>query len=416
MTQRFNPKQYLGKFRIFKKVSGEKDLQRIWCWNDHKKSYQPPPNGHPFVARRYETTPSGGRTRVKKTFASLEEARQWQRKLGPENPVYHPKQGPTFGEIYEAFWKKKISKLTSGTQANHARYIRLHFDKVMPIPIKSITPAFVDALLERWRHSMETHQSQQRLNFNHELSVLRSVLKFYEEYFEDPEFKNPLKQRHNEDAFLKKAPSKHKDLQEGEFHLFVNTLKDTKWGDVLSAMAIVQFYQALRIGEVAALRFEDVCWDFKKPDESTIRVCQHVVYPRTGGVKPQILSGYKNSRNGEIKELPLFRESYEALKSVFVLGGKGLIFGLTSTEPFTYRMIQKAYDTAFAKAGLPYTGTHVLRHGGTRRVFNATNGDLSIAKQLLGNTDLKSTLVYAQRDKTALKGVAQNQWKNGGSG
>lgn len=73
-------------------------------------------------------------------------------------------------------------------------------------------------------------------------------------------------------------------------------------------------------------------------------------------------------------------------------------------------MIQDAYDDAFARAGRPYKGAHVLRHGGTRCVYNATGGDLGVAQQQLGNTDLESTLVYAQRDKRALRKLVRKEW------
>lgn len=100
------------------------------------------------------------------------------------------------------------------------------------------------------------------------------------------------------------------------------------------------------------------------------------------------------------------------LKSVFKVGARGLVFGRDANIPLTYRQIQSAYDQAFHKAGLPYRGTHVLRHGGCRRVYNATGGDLALAQQLLGNADLQSTLVYAQRDKGALKSLVADSWRS----
>ena len=51
-----------------------------------------------------------------------------------------------------------------------------------------------------------------------------------------------------------------------------------------------------------------------------------------------------------------------------------------------------------------------MRHGGCRRVYNQEGGDLAVAQQLLGNSDLKSTLVYAKRDASALTQVAQKHW------
>ncbi len=106
----------------------------------------------------------------------------------------------------------------------------------------------------------------------------------------------------------------------------------------------------------------------------------------------------------------MFPETFDALLQIRYEGAKGLIFQLEGTH-LEYRAIQSAYDRAFKKADLPYRGTHVMRHGGCRRVYNE-GGDLAVAQQLLGNSDLKSTLVYAKRSATALTEVAQKHWAN----
>lgn len=425
MSSKFNPKKYCGNDRVFQAVAGTNGIQRVWCWDREKKQYRPPVQGHTFIARRYEATSTGGRTRVRKNFATLEEARAWQRRLDDKpqaaavavpvpSPVVPVSLGPTFAEVYEAFWKKKVSRLSSGTQFNYQRYTALHFGAVMPVPVRAITPKFIDDLLDNWRDSIgKTHQSKQRTCFKHELSVLRSVLRFYDEYYDDPDFRFPLKERHARDAILRKSPPKDKDLTEEEFLRFVVELADRKYGNLLVAMATVQFYQALRISEVGALRFQDLRLDFRNPMESSLRICQHVIYPRVGKQRPFVEEGFKNARGGQesVKEQPLWPQTFEAFKDVFKVGATGLIFGLSSADPFSYRMIQDAYDEAFAKAGLTYTGTHVLRHGGTRRVYNSTGGDLAVAQQLLGNTDLASTLVYAQRDKRALRNIVRKDWE-----
>jgi site-specific recombinase XerD len=57
-----------------------------------------------------------------------------------------------------------------------------------------------------------------------------------------------------------------------------------------------------------------------------------------------------------------------------------------------------------------YKGTHILRHGGFSYLFNKTH-DLTVAKQHLGNKSMDATMIYAHRDKQALKTVAIDQWK-----
>lgn len=107
----------------------------------------------------------------------------------------------------------------------------------------------------------------------------------------------------------------------------------------------------------------------------------------------------------------MFPETFEILSKLHHPGVKELIFPADGTH-LEYRTIQSAYDRTFRKAGLPYSGTHVMRHGGCRRVYNQ-EGDLAVAQQLLGNSDLKTTLVYAKRSASALTEVAKRYWKKG---
>ena len=418
MANKFNPKIFAGRKRIYRPVPGCINIQRLWIWDKKHHEYCAPLRGKFYETRRYEPTPEGFRRRNTRYFASLEEARRWQGATEKENsrepkPLTPKSTGPTLGAIYAEFSARKLQSLSSGTQQNYARYVRLYFQKLFSMPIRSISPSFIDSWLDSLRAGIGTSRmKKQRTDFHHELSVLRCILRFYEEYHDDPEFKFPLKVRHAADAFVRKAKPKNKDLPEDEFLRFRQQLEKQKYGATLAAMATVQYYQALRISEAAGLFFEDLKLNFRSPKDSSIRICRHVIYPRQSGAVPMLADGFKNAAGGSraVKELYLFPQAFDALKKVFKLGGQGLIFGVDGKRPFSYRQIQIAYDNAFERAGLNYRGTHVLRHGGCRRVYNATGGDLAVAQQLLGNSDLQSTLVYAQRDKGALKQMVQREW------
>ena len=120
--------------------------------------------------------------------------------------------------------------------------------------------------------------------------------------------------------------------------------------------------------------------------------------------------GFKNAEaNGGVKEQPMFPETFDALMKLHHEGAKGLVFG-TKGSHLEYRDIKRTFNRAFRMAGLPYNGTHIMRHGGCRRVLNQERGDLGVAQQLLGNSSLKTTLFYAKRDASALTDVAQKHW------
>lgn len=129
--------------------------------------------------------------------------------------------------------------------------------------------------------------------------------------------------------------------------------------------------------------------------------------------QPTDLGTLKNSEHiGGAKEQPVFPEVYQMLMAVFpdFEARKGLMFTDEDGKLFEYRQIQRAFDRAFEIAGLDFTGTHIMRHGGCRVLLNET-GDRYIAQQHLGNSSLKSTDVYAIREAKALTKAVEKRWE-----
>jgi len=204
---------------------------------------------------------------------------------------------------------------------------------------------------------------------------------------------------------------RQKNIPEEQFLEFRRALSALKNGDLWQSLATVQYYQALRISEAAGLYWEDVHFDLDSPHNSRISIVRSVFWPHKKGLESYVRIGFKNAEsNGGIKEQPMFPETFQALHSLHFENAKGLVFKLQGTH-LDYRAIQHTYDRGFKMAGLPYTATHIMRHGGCRRVLNQERGDLGVAQQLLGNSSLKTTLVYAKRDASALTGVVQRHWE-----
>jgi integrase len=416
MTKKFDPKKYRDKPRVYSPVLNAPGVSKLWIWNAERSSYEPPVKGGMFYARKS----TGNGRREYHLFSALEEARKWQvRTEANTSPVtiqliqsQAPISGPAFGEIVTEWKRRCYPGLSETTRVAYDKIVKLYLGSLMPLKIREITPQRVDLWLDELKDpSSPTMQSKRRKSFDHELSVVSTILRYYESYRDDSEFRYPIKKRHKEAVTLNRPTKpKQKDLSEIEFLKFRKELKNGSCGNVLAALATVQFYQALRISEAAALYWEDVRFDFEKPWQSRLFIVRAVCWPRIKGSTSFIKSGFKNSAaNDGIKEHPMFPESHEALSSLHHEGQLGLIFGVAGTH-FDYRIIQYAYDSAFKRAGLPYRGTHVLRHGGCRKLLNET-GDMTIAKQHLGNTDMATVQVYAQREASALTKVAHQQWE-----
>ena len=427
MTVRFNAKKFLNKERIYRNIPGSAGIDRLHVWCDERKEYLPPRRGKSFRARRYEVNHSGRRTRIKRYFDSLENARHWQ--AGQLNDIQLPglnietvkvlqtveevaQGGVTFADVVSGWKKKRFTNLADTTQIAYEKIIRLHLQCFFSLSIHEVTPEKVDAWLDQLKDPQsEAMKCSRRLCFRHELEVLSAILRYYEEYHSDRNFYFPIKKRHWRDVKTdRKRSVKAKDFSEVEFLQFREKLSKCRYGSVLAALATVQYFEALRISEAAAIFYEDIRLDLKNPKNSRLLIQRSVFYPRKKGLKSSIKGGFKNSKKleGGIKELPIFPQAYEVLVSLVKTGASGLIFSI-SGEPIEYRTIQYYYDKAFREANLPYTATHVLRHGWTREVFNR-NLDFEAAKQLLGDTSDEAARVYAVRQAGAITGIAQKMW------
>lgn len=320
--------------------------------------------------------------------------------------------GPLFKDVIEEWKRRSFPRIKLSTRISYENLLWLFFGSLKDCTIHEITPQRIDAWLDELKNPEDwVMQAKMRTTFKNELKLLATILNYYGDYHdEDTDFKFPIKDRHRKAVKLNRTKARPKDLKEEEFVLFRETLRTLNGhGEMMAVLATVQYYQALRISEAAALHWEDVSLDPKSPSSSRIKVARLVVWPRKKELTSHVQNGFKNAgSNDGVKEQPMFPETFEALSKMQFEGAKGLIFQMEGSH-LEYRAIQSAFDRAFNKANLPYRGTHVMRHGGCRRVYNE-GGDLAVAQQLLGNSDLKSTLVYAKRSASALTEVAQKHW------
>jgi integrase len=417
MKRKVSLRTYRGKDRIYCPAPGTTNISRLFIWDASAGEYLPPRMGKLYLARRYERNQEGVQKRVARYFEELAEARIWQSHREPRQEaqealirgVLAGENGPLFRDVVAEWRHRKYSGLAEGTCGHYDQLISLHFDRLMSHPIGAITSKVVDNWLTDLKAKVgTTHQSRQRRSFDHELTLLALIFRYYDEYHEDDEaFSSPIKKRHWKDSKLKvNLPVRLKDIPERDFLAFRDALAGAKFDRMLMAFATVQYFQAHRVCETAALEWGDLHLDRKEPRNSRLRVKQHVIWARKRGAVSKIVQGLKNTDH---KEQPIFPESYESLKTLFYVGAKGLVFHQGDGTFFTYRQIASAYDRGFKKAGLPYRSTHIMRHGGTQRAYNET-GDLDLAGQLLGNTDPETVRVYAKRRQHQLSKHVSGHW------
>ena len=406
MNKKFNPKEYRNKERVFTPVSGQRGISKLWRWNKEKLCYEVTPKCA-YQARK-SVLKFGLPQRITRFFETLDEARNWQITLESSisqrnDPLASSRL--TFGDVVSDWKLKSLSSRAKTTQAQYQKLLSHYFEPLMPVRMSDFTSLVVDEWIT---YLVLLPRNISRANFNHELDLLSLLLNYHADF--DDSFQNPIRRRHRKAIKLKSPECKKKDLLESDFFSFRDALKLVKGGEIFAALATVQFYQALRISEAAAISWEDVEINDLAPEHSRVVISKSVKWIRSKGSIPFIEANYKNSKaNGGAKESPLFPESFRALTGI-PRTANGLVFS-DQGQILTYRQIQHAYNTAFKSVGLPYRSTHIMRHGGCRLILNRT-GDLSLAQQVLGNKDLKTVQVYAQRDTQALNQYAQKVWAN----
>lgn len=426
--KKFNPKVFQDKDRVYPPVAGAPNIRRIYIWDEARKEYRPPSRGKIYVARRYEIDAGGKKKRMSGYFESLEDARNWQSFIDSSACQSQPnasspmlKSCPTFQQIMLEWRVRKFPTLRKATRIQYQALSDRHFQMLSDFPINAITSKDIDAWLADRKANLGDHpQAKRRLSFDRELMILSLILEYYGEYYEeDTSFRLPVKKRHWRDSKLNVPRiSKKKDVKEEEFQLFRVELEKLKEGSILKHLATTQFYQALRISEVAAMKWKHVFFNREVPHLSRIQIDQHVVYGVEKGEAPTVEPGFKNSDSlSGIKELPMFPQTFKTLSALYgdgvQKGPEDYVFPNEHGDFFRYHTVRNRYNRAFKLAGFKYTATHVMRHGWTNEIFNATGGDYGIAGQLLGDVSDKAIKTYAKRAKTALTNLAHEMWQKG---
>jgi integrase len=178
---------------------------------------------------------------------------------------------------------------------------------------------------------------------------------------------------------------------------------NTRW-EVVYYIALMQYAIYGRIQDAAALYYED--FDFER---GKILVRRKVQWARVRGRETQIVKGSKANRG---KEVPINDFAAKIFREWIMKSGvrSGLLFH-DEGEIVTYRQIAHRYDQALVKAGLPFRGTHLIRHASLSEHYDTCKDILATAK-VAGHSDLRATERYAKaRDERVIETQRQMDHK-----
>lgn len=214
---KFDPKFFQGK-EVLRKVRGEAFISQLFVWDKKKGRYESPLHRKCYRLKRRIRDAFGAKKDLTKWFQSLEEARAFSQSPESTAPWCQTQssnhsamdmhtfdgvergrdgRGPTLGEIRDHWLMVVGSTLTENSLVNHNRYWRCHLSKLSDLPVRGIAPRVVDEWIQWMKSELPLKtQGRARKAFLHELKALSALLTHYDEYWDDLEFKHPVKKRH----------------------------------------------------------------------------------------------------------------------------------------------------------------------------------------------------------------------------
>lgn len=153
----------------------------------------------------------------------------------------------------------------------------------------------------------------------------------------------------------------------------------TAWQHRRNALACrLMYFAGLRIAETAALRWEDVDLE-----------------ARTAIVR--------EGKGGKDRALPLADALVAELRVVAPASGQGPVLTTKGGRPIGYKSLDHVFARWLPKRGLKISA-HRLRHSFATELYRA-GVDLHAIQQLLGHSDISTTMMYTLCDAERLRGA-----------
>lgn len=270
--------------------------------------------------------------------------------------------------------------------------------------MEDISSAVINRWIEnkkKWFASDEYAQLNRgaaaRCNLYNEINLFQTIFNWYkgEDEFEveSHDLVSPLRPRHRNMAFIKDTPKKPDDKKipvEAAFKFF------SVLPELYRDLAMVQFYCAGRIGEVAGIQFSNLYLDQKYLLIKNAIVWNHI------NKTFEYLKPFPKNR--ESRRVHIHSALFEIIKRRIKLRYPGCDYLFhVEGKPLNYCTIQTNYRTGQRQTGILYAGTHCLRHGMATLARRVGGMGLDSVIAMTGHKDLKLADHYSKIDTEVQK-------------
>ena len=334
-----------------------------------------------------------------KSFDTIFEAKQW-RKYFDGISFNHPSGDSdtesnysTLKEVWEVMQMHHFPTLATSTKAIWRRRYKL-LKTLEHLPMDKITPSKITSWVNKNVEYFKTDEYQGsgrgragRCNLNNELNMFVTIFNWYKqsEQFEKEALllTCPVKTKHRKLGFIKPVPDKKKQIDLQSALLFFDYLPP-----LYRELAQMQFYCAGRIGEICGIQWSNIDMQNRR------MLIKHssIFHP----VNKTFLELKPFPKNKESRPVFITDEIMDILKrrEVFRIDGNDFVFHVEGA-PLNYGTIQLNYREAQRKSKVPYSGTHILRHG-MAKLARQIGGGLDAVIAMTGHKDLKLADHYSK--------------------
>jgi integrase len=338
-----------------------------------------------------------------KTFDNLFEAKRWRASFDGKDEIIVESKFSTLKEVWMMMQKVHFPNLATTTQAIwHRRYGP--WKKLEKLPMDEITPSkvtsFVQNLATHFRSDFYQNSGRgkaSRCNLNNELNLFVTIFNWYKESEEFEKeamsLTNPIKKKHKKMGFIKPVPDRRKKITLDHAITFFEHLEP-----IYSDLAQMQFYTAGRVGEVSGLQWSNIDLANKR-----MLIKHSCIWCMT---KKTFIELKPFPKNKEARAVYITDEINEVLNSrlAFKQKGNDYVFHIDG-RPLNYGTIQVNYKKAQTRGNLPYSGTHILRHG-MAVLARRVGGGLDAVIAMTGHKDIKLADHYSKCDEEDQKDVS----------
>jgi integrase len=339
----------------------------------------------------------------KETFDEEVHARIWRASFDGEKSEVKTLNTSTLRAVWQAMEKDHFPLLAKSTvEIWHRRYTLLK--DLEEFRMEEITSSKITSWIEKnvafFKSEDYTEGSRglaKRCNLDNELNLLTTIFNWYKssEKFEAEAANlfNPVKTKHKKMGFIRPKPIKDKAITLEAALQFFACLKP-----LYRDLALFQYYTASRVSEAAGLQWSRI--DF---DNKTVTIMETCRWDMTSKMFIELNPFPKNK---EPRKVYLTDEILDVLKrrKAFKIDGNDFVFHVDG-KALNYGSIQMHYRDGQRISRIPYTGTHILRHG-MAKLARQVGGGLDAVLAMTGHKDHKLADHYSKLDSDYQKEIS----------